>query len=241
MLNWSKRSHSWNLTNMGGGVSKETKALMLDAVSHGENFRVRRLISSINSPANTAKLINSLESRDRTPLLHLAVLSADCETVKVLLAHKADPNRKSIRDGSTALLRISDIRDELNALEISKSLLDAKASIKQTDAFDQNVLYLCAASGSDLLIKYLLDRGANPIHFCRTFGKTLLFHCVEQVRPWIQSLTSQHSRCLSDRFERQGMLAASLSRLIDAGAEFTEAERGKVKIIQCAHRISSSR
>ena len=210
---------------MGGGVSKETKSLMLDAVSHGESFRVKRLIAAINSPGTTAKMVNTLANRDRSPLLHLAVLSADGETVKVLLASKADPNRKSVRDGSTALLRLADIRDELNALEIAKSLLDGKASINQTDAFDQTVLYLCAATGGSLLIKYLLDRGASPIHVCRTFGKTLLFHCVEQAR----SLAFV-KLCFFNALGPQGMLAASLSRLIDAGAEFTDAERGKVPL-----------
>ena len=208
-------------------MSKETQSLMLDAASHGENFRVRRLIASINSPGMTTKMINSLSNRDGTPILHLAVKSADFETVKILLAHKADPNRRSKRDGSTALLCLADVKDELNALEIAKSLLDAKAAINQADAFDQTVLYLCAGGAGSLLIKYLLDRGASPSHFCRTFGKTLLFHCVEQVSSH-RSLLSNRSPALPHTLPLQGMLAASLSRLIDAGAEFTDTERGKV-------------
>ena len=105
--------------------------------------------------------------------------------------------------------------------------MDAKAAINQADAFDQTVLYLCAGGAGSLLIKYLLDRGASPSHFCRTFGKTLLFHCVEQVSSH-RSLLSNRSPALPHTLPLQGMLAASLSRLIDAGAEFTDTERGKV-------------
>jgi hypothetical protein len=183
---------------MGGGVSKETKALLLDAVVHGESFRVRRLITSINSPGTTTSLINTISNRDGAPLLSLAVLSGDVETVKTLLSHKADPNRRNTRDGSSALLCLASVRDELNALEIAKSLLDAKAAINYTDSFDQTVLYICATTGGNLLVKYLLDRGASPMHLCRTFGKTLLFHCVEQVpsSPSInhQTLFAAHQR-----------------------------------------------
>jgi hypothetical protein len=178
-----KQTVNWLVySSMGGGVSKETKALMLDAVTHGENFRVRRLIATVNSERTTMNLINSLTNRDGISLLSLAVESGDCETVNALLMHKADPNRKNAGDNSTPLLRIAAIQDELHALEISRSLLDAKALINHVNIFGQTALYQCAGSAGNLLVKYLLDRGASASHFCPTFSKTLLFHCVEQVQ-----------------------------------------------------------
>ena len=76
------------MLEMGGGVSKEMQRLMLDAVASGDNFKVKRLISTIHSRGAVTSMVNSLVGKDQEPLLVLAVDSGDLATVQVGIMYK---------------------------------------------------------------------------------------------------------------------------------------------------------
>ncbi len=102
-----------------------------------------------------------------TPFMR-AARSGDAETMRVLLQAGADA-KLTTKDGNNALLFAAGVgyRDkqtkgsDQDALEAVKVCLDQGLDINQTNAKNETALHGAANRGSDVLVKYLVERGAK--------------------------------------------------------------------------------
>ena len=102
-----------------------------------------------------------------TPFMR-AARSGDAETMRVLLQAGADP-KLTTKDGNNALLFAAGIgyRDKQtkgsdeDALEALKLCLDQGLDLNQSNGKGETALHGAANRGSDLLVKYLVERGAR--------------------------------------------------------------------------------
>jgi ankyrin repeat protein len=102
-----------------------------------------------------------------TPFMR-AARSGDTATMRVLLQAGADPKLVT-KDGNTALLFAAGIgyRDkqtqgtDAQALEAVKLCMDQGLDLNQTNSKNETVLHGAANRGSDLLVKFLVERGAK--------------------------------------------------------------------------------
>jgi uncharacterized protein len=102
-----------------------------------------------------------------TPFMR-AARSGDAETMRILLQAGADP-KLTTKDGNNALLFAAGIgyRDkqttgsDQDALEALKLCLDQGLDLNQINGKGETALHGAANRGSDLLVKYLVERGAK--------------------------------------------------------------------------------
>jgi len=102
-----------------------------------------------------------------TPFMR-AARSGDAESMRVLLAHRADPKLLT-HDGSTALMFAAGVgyRDkntrgtDAEALEAVKVCLDQGLDINQANSKGETPLHGAALRGADTIVQFLVDHGAS--------------------------------------------------------------------------------
>jgi hypothetical protein len=133
-------------------LHEQTTALW-NAVENGDSASLERNLKSYD-----AKLVSAfLESPqdDFTPLM-TAARAGDFAVVKILLTAGANPNTRI--EGKSALCEaISYSRN----LKIAEALVEAGADLK-TDYFGETLLMSAAEACALDIVKWLLDRGADP-------------------------------------------------------------------------------
>jgi len=102
--------------------------------------------------------IRDLENH--TPLLLAAGIAGESEnrvkTVKVLLAHKADPN--AVDDGRYSALQLAVLNDNQRVVQI---LIEAGAKVNHQNNDQFTALHAAATAGNSTLLQYLLKHGAD--------------------------------------------------------------------------------
>lgn len=102
--------------------------------------------------------VNTRTHFGATPLVDAAGLGLK-EMVALLLKSGADPNARSVLDGS-ALHRVA--RADRNRVEIAGMLLDHGGEIELLDDWENTPLMAAAKEGQADLVLLLVERGANP-------------------------------------------------------------------------------
>lgn len=103
----------------------------------------------------TPELINTVCSE--TALLHAACSKGLPNLLSLLVSHGADVNRQCLDDGKAALHYAS----ESGCLKIAKTLVEAGASLDALDFNDCTALYLACENYDDLVVEFLLRKGAS--------------------------------------------------------------------------------
>lgn len=136
------------------------------------------------------KDINIFKKRDKeegwTPLLH-ASLAGDIDLVRALLAYQAFCKKSDNQIKNS--FNIDDRNNEgytalcyavmHGHLEITRTLLENKANVDATDAFQSTPLLEATVSGDRETVSLLLEHGAN-IEKADAYGKTPLMHAAEE-------------------------------------------------------------
>jgi ankyrin repeat protein len=101
----------------------------------------------------------SLPGPGGSPALDIAVCEGQAAIAKILLEKgRADPNQKSLVDGSTPLVHAAALGKD----ECVEVLLTHGADPNATNAKGQSALLIASRSGFASIVKLLLQRGANP-------------------------------------------------------------------------------
>ena len=198
---------------MGGGASKQDRAVLLAAVNKGDVWRTREHLERLRGSA--ASVINSTKDSDGINLLCAAVKRNSESMVMTLLEFRADANQACGQAKSTPLLLVAEFMpEELTALSVARALLDARANINYSNLFDQTALFSCAMRPDQGLVAYYLSRGAKVNHWNKVFGKSLLM----------------------EFFTTGALNGGKLTTLIDAGAELHPTERQRVLHVAAAQQ-----
>ena len=120
---------------------------------------------SIGDASKIKKLLDSGLSADLESgtapqrfLLQSATEMHRVDTVKVLLDHGADPDKKTWGSGKTCLF----LAAYEGNLKIAQALIDAKADVNATDMFGNNALREAIGMKRVKMIELLLKNGADP-------------------------------------------------------------------------------
>jgi ankyrin repeat protein len=243
------------------GKSKEEQ--LIDAVKEGDINIVTRLINkgaNVNyrkkegqiTPLDCAVVLgkldivkllisNGADINSRTPNGYTALLIAaanwphDPDIIDTLIRHGADVNAKSFVERWTPLLYASN--KALHNEPVIKMLVEAGAQINDHNVFGETPLMYAAAFGSEGLVDYLLNNGADPkatnedglcaIHFAaRSTGEALL-HALEASIALSLKLVARKPtfyeawQRLADDFSRQNSLVRPkvIKLLLKCGAD----------------------
>ena len=102
------------------------------------------------------------------PPLHLAINKRNLEIVKLLLKHKANPNRTNIRGDTPLFIAVS-----RGYIEIVKELLNHGAAVDVPSGIDEIPFWRALMARRFEIAKILLDHGAN-IDYRHSLGRTSL-------------------------------------------------------------------
>lgn len=101
--------------------------------------------------------IDAIDNIGCTPLMHAASFN-HVEATKMLLEHGASVSYRAPR-GHTALHMVASLRNGQEA--VAAALLDSGSDIEAKTHGGDTPLHLAAAFGSEAMVSFLLDRGAN--------------------------------------------------------------------------------
>lgn len=117
--------------------------------------------------------MNSVDERGSTALI-IACYNDNFEAAKMLLEKGANPNVQD-KMGNTALMGVCFKRLD----KMTQLLLEYKATINQQNFNGANALIFAATFGADVIIKTLIDRGADK-KIRDNYCKTALDHAILQ-------------------------------------------------------------
>ena len=137
------------------------RAMVFDArgrslLHYAANVGDKRVLEITLARTEAKTILNAATDVAKETALHLACLSGDLSSVRVLLEYKADVSCVDAR-GWTCLHCACDI----GVSRIVESLLDAGADISAEDSMGRSALHVAASAGSELCAKSLLERGAS--------------------------------------------------------------------------------
>ena len=140
-------------------------------LAHGANVNQRLTAPTLDRVHNDGNSDASLGD-GATPLMR-AAKQADVTVMRLLLDHGADPGLAN-RKGTTALMyaasrgsggrganaQILPAQDVIDAIALS---LERGANLNAADETGQTALHLAAAAAEESVVKFLADKGANPL------------------------------------------------------------------------------
>jgi ankyrin repeat protein len=163
------------------GLRPEAKKELLAALlAHGANPNARLQEKLPEFGFKSAELPGGLNLKSATPFL-LAAKAGDVSSMRLLLAHGADP-RLTTTDNNTALILAAgygriigqSIVTESRALEAVNLALETGADVNAANEAGDTALHGAAYQGWNEIARLLVARGAN-VNAKNTFGETPLF------------------------------------------------------------------
>lgn len=128
--------------------------------------------------------INSVDDRGSTALI-IACYNDNFEVAKMLLKKGANPNSQD-KMGNTALMGVCFKRLD----KMAQLLLEYKTDIDQQNFNGANALIFAATFGADVIIKNLIDKGADKT-IRDNYNKTALDYAILQENQAIVQLLMQ--------------------------------------------------
>lgn len=119
-------------------------------------------------------------------LLNRAVKYRQLETVRVLLKHGADPNKRTWGYNKTPLFQSA----YDGTVEIAALLLDSEGDVNAVDDSGNNALREAALSNEIEMVTLLLDRGIDPLQTNKD-GQTMHAIAMKHAKPKVVSLISK--------------------------------------------------
>ena len=136
------------------------------AIDQSDAEVVRKLLAEGADPALPG------ESQPTLPPLYLAALDGNAAIVQLLLAHKADPDQVTTKQGFNSLYAAAD-KGHVGVLRVLLEH-DADPNQAKTD-HGTSPLFVAAQHGNVAIVKALLDNNANPNQTKKTMTSTPIY------------------------------------------------------------------
>jgi ankyrin repeat protein len=159
------KSHDQEITSVPGPHNEGSLEFIVALLDHGADPNVR-----IKAETEVHQTMNSLWLKEAgaTPLLR-AALCGDLTVVKMLLAHKADPNIPTF-DNTTPLMVAAGVgwsdgmlkeHSPEETLELMKLLVDLGGDVNKANDHGITALHGAGFKGANKVVEYLVSKGAN--------------------------------------------------------------------------------
>ena len=133
--------------------SKETQAKIDELVYEASMGNNQKLLPLLNAGIDP----NAASSSGTTALTNAASLGFK-DTIKLLIAHGANPNLSRPKDGWAALILAS----YFGYCDAANVLLESGANVNVTNLWGETALFHAASQGQERCVEVLLAHGADP-------------------------------------------------------------------------------